>query len=299
MAQEDLIKKRARANWIIQAGIASAVTDTGRERIKAMEVHTDGFAEPGYDDDIAVTGNWNDITQYFREERRHETLDKVPSRVGTLLEQIEVEILWSDCWTCCDECRKLVRTEPDSYGWTRCWVQVGDSIVCQDCLDLDNDLGQEGYLSSLEGRADAINMLSVDPTDHGYVKAGESFEHGFHPGQDADPKLIAHVLEAVGIARWFFHMESKGQFDMRFAAYVHEDEMALIDEDKLTELLTDRSLTQGPSVSNAMKRGLQEGARRADELQGEGIRVVSVTPEGATAKLVSREDFLEGKAFDD
>ena len=307
MAQEEIDKKKAmRAGWIVRAGASSAVTPAGRERIGNIEFH-DGYAEPGYDGDLVATGNWNNITRYDDEERRIVTLDETPGRVGSLLEKIGVEIEWSDEWDNCAECQKLFRISPDSYGWTRCWVEDGEDRVCEECLDY------EDHFKELEGDPTKCNVLNVKPVDHGYVKIND-YERGLHPGQDADPHLIAKRMESWGIERFIFHMESKGQFDARFALYVHNDELeegivwnqypsappktgeeAI---EALKEYFT-RAQAQGPSISGAMEAALLAGSAKADKLEGEGIRVIKVTPKGSTAKLVSPEDFLEGKAFDD
>lgn len=60
----------------------------------------------------------------------------------------------------------------------------------------------------------------------------------------------------------------------------------------------------GPSISEAMERGLREATLQSDALRAEqaatgGVIVTKIGMDGATTRVVSREDFIAGKALDD
>lgn len=294
----------------MKAGINSAKTEAGRERIEKMRIH-DGYAECEWEEgDLPITGNWNDVSRWDDQGRQIVSVDKTPSRVANCLEKVGAELEWSDEWETCTECGLLIRINPDSYGWTPNWVELDEGKVCESCLDI------EEYLMSIEGCSTSVNTVAGedDLNSYGYVKI-KDWERGMHPGQDADPLRIGDYLIRMDVGRWLFHMESKGQFDIRFALYIHTEELdkgikdpgypsraprkgisaiAWLQKDYLNS-----SRTHGPSVSAAMERGLREASRLTDQLKGDGIRYAKVTPEGVTAKLVSPKDFIEGRIDDD
>jgi hypothetical protein len=217
-----------------------------------------GYAEPGYSDPesgLVATGNWNRITKYHPDKNEFETVDETMPRIAKLFEKLGVELEWSDEWTSCEDCGLLFRTSPDSYGWKKAGIDEESGTLCCECLAKD----PAEYLESLEGDSNrCMTIDSIDLDEQGYVKVNEdSFEHGFHPGQDADPKKIGKALRDIGITRFIFTLDSTGQFDMDFSVWVHESE-----KDKLEaaqRALSVRSNTDGPSVSAALSNQLKSG----------------------------------------
>lgn len=144
---------------------------------------------------------------------------------------------WSDEWTGCCECGGLVRTQADSYSWKAYYQNDPDcGIVCGDCLKKDIP----AYLESLEGKSNNGAVLDVDPAQHGYVKVNapgrhQSFESGWHPGQNADPTEMSKTMKLNGVTRFLWFIDSVGQFDIHFSLYIHEE---IKDElEKVRELL--------------------------------------------------------------
>src|SRR5438045_3021442 len=137
---------------IIQAGINAATTSQGRNRIEDIQICTHGYAEPGYSDPasgVIALGNWNTISMWGEKTSRFETLDDTPARVANLLDKIGVELEWSDEWAVCDDCGKIVRTKPDSYGWKGSFWQDDDgSTHCHECVTES----PAAYLEHLEGK---------------------------------------------------------------------------------------------------------------------------------------------------
>lgn len=171
------------------------------------------YAEPGYSSPKKgiLFANWNP--------------DPL-GRVSKLAEKAGYEIEWSDEWTTCTGCNKAVRTSPDSYGWTRSYWDTDDGdTLCRECVLAD----PESYLESLEGDARKAETIGVDLDAHGYRKLNtDSYENGWHPGQNDSPEVVAKSLKARGVERFLFKIDDVGQFDVRFSVYVHEDEQPLL-----------------------------------------------------------------------
>ena len=251
----------------------------------------EGYAEPGYGPaDIVVLGNWNEVTRWNSAASKSDLIDDTPARLANLLEQVNgVELEWSDEWTECCECYKTFRTSGDCYAWQMSGTLDGDhGPVCDECID------PEWHLEDLERDCKRCNTISsIDPEDHGYTLIEGRFDHGFHPGQDASPELIGQSLERSGITRYLFDLDSTGQFDLRFSVYIHDTEIDKLD-DAQAGLRTDK--TDGPSVSEGLKRSLQAGSLAAADLpDGSGVKYITCKPDGtAEARLVSPEEFING-----
>lgn len=136
MPIDPILRKVRAAYRLVDAAIRLAKTREGRNRCKDVQVYSEGYAEPGYDGDVVALGNWNACSRYNRETQRSEDIDGMPARLGEALEKLGVAIEWSDEWTTCDECGKLVRTSPDSYSWTPSYKIDDDSCetLCHECI---------------------------------------------------------------------------------------------------------------------------------------------------------------------
>jgi hypothetical protein len=251
------------------------------EDIQWAEGYADGREAPK---GIAY-GNWNDDDSYDRVKReRVKSPGKIMSRLCNILERMGVQIEWSDTVSTCDSCGLLIETHPNSYGWRPRYVETDDGLTCAKCLEGD----EENYLETLEGDARRSCIETIDPSEHGYVKIAEDLQRGFHSGQDADPRVIAKALRAKGVSRFLFQVDDVGQFDATFSVYVHTEEA-----NKVTELTP--AETDGPSVSEAMKRGLQAAAQQSSVLERSGGVVYSQINEDGTAntRVISRDEFIE------
>lgn len=254
----------------------------------------EGYAEPGYDDpesEIIALGDWNSQTvkrrRYMKnsyEVYNHE--DNTMPRIAAILERMGAKVEWGDEWYFCENCCKLIRNQPNSYSWTPSFWQEECMILCHECV-LDDP---EGYLESLEGNHRNANTLGLDLGAQRYVKTDGEYENGFHPGQNDDPEVIAESLRKLGIKRFIFEIDSTGQFDMNFSVWVHKTEY-----NKLSGELN----SEGINIAGAMQSALKDASAKIGELQGEGVKVAKCYLKGtATARPVSQEDFIAGKAFD-
>lgn len=185
----------------------------------------------GYKTDVWVTGNWNDKTTYNHETRTHTTVSTIPSRLGKALERIDVELEWSDENEECSGCQHLIRTEPDSYGWTPQYVWNDDGILCRDCILLD----PAEYVATMANDVDkAITFLSADELMalgwHEATPSG-SGANGWYPGQDDTPvktlkrwKRESDSELPDGSTRdWVFMISDVGQFDIHWRLYARDD----------------------------------------------------------------------------
>lgn len=166
-----------------------------------------------------VAANWNDAVYYDPETgKRIAYPEKIASRLCTIFEKLGVEIEWSDMVTGCSDCGKCIQTEPDRYSWQPDFIVGDGEIFCGECAEGD----AETLLKDAEGGT--WNHASIDPADHGYVALPESYETGWHPGQNDDPKKVLAALKAKGIDRALVVIEDVGQFDSKWRVYVHESE---------------------------------------------------------------------------
>lgn len=167
----------------------------------------EGVVEPGYNDEPFALGDW-----WVRVDG-----DLRESKVVKLLEACGIDSAFYDEWAVCHDCRKAVRTQPDSYGWKRSyWEDCGD-IICHECVEGN----PESYLESLSGDpSKAVTIDSVDPEEHGYTEVWGEFENGLYGGQMDSPDAIAKAFEERGWDDFVFSITSVGQFDMKFKVFV-------------------------------------------------------------------------------
>lgn len=207
----------------LEAAINSAKSDRVKNRLEDIR-WVEGYSEPGYDDPEGgvYLGNWNVVDNYDQDRNEHILVPSgdLPKRLARILEKLGAEIEFSDEWETCDSCQKAFRTSPDSYSWKPSYVFREDdsTYICHECID------PEEYLEDLEGNHSRCVTLNIDPEEYGYRLYKDGFEHGFHPGQDDDPKKIAEELRKKGLNKFVFKMDSVGQFDQRFSVYVKEEE---------------------------------------------------------------------------
>ena len=96
------------------------------------------------------------------------------------------------------------------------WISDG-CVHCADCVKAD----PADYIEYLKESDDAADVLGLDWESLGYHLYSSDYEAGWHPGQDANPKLIGRALRAEGITDYIFVIDAKGQFDVDFSVWVH------------------------------------------------------------------------------
>lgn len=157
--------------------------------------------EPGYPNKAVVLGNWNNV----------------PEKVAKAIEFMNIEIEWEDEWTSCGSCGGLVRTNPNSYGWTQYWAILNEcELICANCIkDSPTD-----YLEMLENNPRHCLTFDLDLEELGYVMIEEDFENGFHHGQDDDPKIILErLLKDNSEGKYIFNLDEQSQFYIGFSVW--------------------------------------------------------------------------------
>jgi len=134
------------------------------------------------------------------------------------LEDLGVVFEWSDEWTT-DDTGKAYRTTPDSYSWqpSLIYTEHGDTLTIEDDLDTWIEYAVNDPHHAIPSNA----YTGKDLLAAGWTQHNGSFEHRWHPGQDADPEQITETIreshgDTVDIV---FALDSTGQFDISFSAY--------------------------------------------------------------------------------
>lgn len=261
---------------------------SGASRLQGFQFFSE-YAEPGYSDPesrVICLGNYNNITRY--QDGKSVVFCDLPGRIAKILEErYGAELEWSDEWVSCEKCNSLFRCEADSHSWTRYGVIDENGCACGDCIRRDPSV----YLESLENESTkAVTITGIDPANHGYTKLDLELESGLCGGQTDDPNTVAKSLKAKGVERFLFTIDSVGQLDVNFSAYVHNDEI-------------EKALAGGPlstkgdiDPAEAMKRGLEAiAAQQTLPWEKDGIQYNKINPDGTvTSRMVSREEFITG-----
>jgi hypothetical protein len=227
-------QRRARVQRILQAGINAAPSSEGKSRIEYIQTYT-GYAEPGYNDPtsgIIAVGNWNSIglryKNYPAKVQPVYGTDTTPGRVGELLKMLGVELEWEDEWTDCQECGKLVRTQPDCHDWTPSYIADDGSLVCHQCIRQD----PSDYLESLADNGGLITVDCLDPKEHGY-KALPGIK--LESREEQQRQRIRKNLIDMGIHKVCFQngYHGTGKLTPVLIAWIPEDHYEMFDITKL------------------------------------------------------------------
>lgn len=161
--------------------------------------------------------------------------------------------VFTDEYDTCVECGKLVRTAPDSYGWTPGFVRDWYGLVYHvKCIEPECVLEWQ----QAQPNGDRLRTLprGFVPEEQGLKMIEIDYEHGLHHGQDDDPHAIVRFLNEAGIPCWF--TVRPGQFDVSFNVWVLEEDF----KQALRILSTgDTKLPYSPaeSMKEALKQALK------------------------------------------
>lgn len=138
-------------------------------------------------------------------------------RHGDIIETFS-ELVFSDEYTGCSGCGKLIKTGPSYYGDLPDYLITDCEILCSDCYSDDDII--ELHLND-SNRAVNIGQLDKPLSDYGFVKFNDSeYESGFHPGQTDRPadkiKLLHEQFPGVD---YIFMIDGAGQFDVAFSLW--------------------------------------------------------------------------------
>ena len=284
-----------KAQKLIQKFHKAAKTNEAKYRIDEIQLHSDGYAEPGYTDPesgVIAQGNWNDISKWNEATRNFDRLDNTPGELAEALEKIGVELEWCDEWVTCNRCNKIVRCSGNCYSWVRSYWETEDGEVeCIECTQKD----PSSYLEHLEGQDNSAMTIDIDLSKHGYKLVADKFESGLYGGQAANPKLIAKALEEQNISRFIFVIDHVGQFDMDFSVWIHDEDWPKFDKNKFGQ-----AKTNGPDPAEMMKKGFA-ALSVANKPTGEGIvhNTINLDDGSVKTRIVTPQQFVEGISPED
>lgn len=217
-------------------GAAQRMSERRYSNAGEIEIHTEGYAEPGYknpESGIVATGNWNPDKWPKDPKAKPEKNDSLACRVSEAFAKLGIEMEWSDEWTVCYRCDKLVRSQGNSYGWRPAHVFFNGEILCHECLKEQT----KEYLESLEGDdGKCVQVESIDPKQHGYRRLGEAYQNGLHEHMTDDPKKIGEAMRKAGITRYLFKQDLQSQFYIEFSVWIHKSQIALASKVSSEEL---------------------------------------------------------------
>jgi hypothetical protein len=131
-----------------------------------------------------------------------------------------IEIGFSDEYTFCSNCNKIIRTSPTSYGWSPdFWV--GDGFIeCGECTRSN----PENYIGHLVNNTSIANTIlsHKELTEQGFKKLNEEYQNGFHQGMNDNPKEIYNRLKGQH-SEIIFNISENSQFYTTFEVYIREE----------------------------------------------------------------------------
>jgi hypothetical protein len=194
--------------------------------------YADEYGEPGYGSHrttrVVLGDYWCRCDKFGTDQygsKLHGISDHHP-RVWRAMEDAGVEFEWYDEWMVDHETypSKAYRTQPDSYMWQP------SVILTDDCewLTPDSDI-TEWVEWAVNTPSRALYRRHLDQlVDAGFTRWPDEdawYENGWHPGQTDDPKQITEQIRAdYPDHDIVFVITDTGQFDIRFAAYIREEE---------------------------------------------------------------------------
>jgi hypothetical protein len=101
----------------------------------------------------------------------------------------------------CDKCFGVIRTQPDSYGWTPDFVvdEEAGKRYCGDCVREDEDGLMKRYLRLCLNNPE-MAMTLLCPSVYGFYKVPMEFKTGLHLGQNDDPEKVSEILTTLRVA---------------------------------------------------------------------------------------------------
>jgi hypothetical protein len=164
------------------------------------------YGESGYDNPPTgiLFANWNDCPRWLQDglERR-----------GFALE-------WSDEWVQTDA-GKAYRCQRNSYGWRQSFVIFDDcTIIGHDEIKNDPSLQDEYVEKYLLNNPKRACTFDLDFAAMGFTQFNGTFESGWHPGQNDDPKEVLKRIQAeLPNHDVVFSLDSSSQFDIAWTAW--------------------------------------------------------------------------------
>lgn len=178
------------------------------------------FAEDNDGEYYVLVEDWEDLNKFVSFVKNTLQLPE-DTKDYEIESTLEINLVFTDEYTTCDDCGHVIRTSPDSYGWQPDFF-VGDGyIVCGKCFKDNKDYQEEYLQERINNPNNAINgiMDEDDLENLGFEKINtDSYENGWHHGQTDIPKEIYNGLNKK-YKDIIFLVDSVEQFDIHFSAF--------------------------------------------------------------------------------
>jgi hypothetical protein len=182
---------------------------------------------------------WDDIYMDITEDQddntyiivdSHSDIDKLHAVVKEVLdiqeekfyvdEVLEVEIVFSDEYTTCSDCHKIIRTSPNSYHWQPDFYMGDGFIVCNKCFNEQEDY-QEAYIEDkINDPKTAINgLVSEEQLEQlGFERINEEYESGWYHKEDNPEEIYDKLSDKY--EEIVFFINNVEQFRINFVTFV-------------------------------------------------------------------------------
>lgn len=186
------------------------------------------YVNTGEDNDgehYTIFDDWEDHNSFVEIAKKVLELDE-ESKDYDVEKLLETNFVFSDEYTTCTDCDAVIRTSPDSYHWQPDFY-VGDGfIACNACFNDTQDYQEEYLKEKINNPKNAINGLISESQleELGFEKLNDdSYENGWHRGQDDDPTEIYNKL-SNRYQEIVFLIDDVSQFYLRFSVWVRGEE---------------------------------------------------------------------------
>lgn len=129
---------------------------------------------------------------------------------------------FSDEYTPCHECDKVIRIQPTSYNWLPDYCLGDGYIVCNDCFNENEDVQEEYVDDLINNHSKANTLLSREQLEKiGFKRVDADYESGLHSGMASDhpEEILRAIKEEDGNAEYVFSIDATGQFQTEFSLY--------------------------------------------------------------------------------
>jgi hypothetical protein len=131
-----------------------------------------------------------------------------------------VNVEYYDEYTTCDDCGKVIRTEPNSYHWQPDYYMGDGFIICNVCFNENEDY-QEAYIEDrVNNPKNAINGLMSEEQikSLGFEKPDAEYENGWYHVEDKPEEVYDKLKDSYDEV--LFYINNVEQFRINFVVFV-------------------------------------------------------------------------------
>lgn len=178
------------------------------------------------DEDFMIVDSWDDVQEIQKcLNPDFQPKDKYDSSV------LDEYINWGfeDAYSTCDECGKIICTEPDSYSWVPDFFVSEGGIICGDCVR--NNPSE--YLQSLINNPKVANtILGDDDLEYaGFERMGGDYQNGWYDRNDSPEEILDNLLEQYPNGVFIFSITGQGQFATNFEVWGESNSLDEVEEE--------------------------------------------------------------------